>query len=278
MSYSHGMNADAVREQAAGIDSAATELRTLEAAIERTVAGLGQQWRGADMERFQGWWRDQHKPALTRIVEAIAGLSQSARNNADEQDAASENRSGLAQPGPSGVGSPPTDPQGGSIGAPGTPAGNIGGGTGELRDAFRTPQEAQRAYEAAEMGYYRAGGPSSYQCTAWANFRWRELGYEGFVSGDGGEMAGRIGGTVDTTPGLGAMVSDPGGNHVMIVESISADGSTATISEFNTGSDGSSWRQGNPEEFRSDGTITRGSDGHWYRRAGGPPLVIANIS
>lgn len=79
MSYSHGMNPDAIREQANRIDAVVNDLKAVEAAIERTVSSLGQQWRGPDLERFGGWWRDQHKPNLTRISESIAGLAQSTR-------------------------------------------------------------------------------------------------------------------------------------------------------------------------------------------------------
>ena len=46
-------------------------------------------WQGNDATQFQDWWNSQHKPALMNASEAIAGLGQSALNNAQAQESAS---------------------------------------------------------------------------------------------------------------------------------------------------------------------------------------------
>ena len=92
--YSHGMNTDTVRELASQIDSTARELRSIDAAIERVMSDLARQWEGGDFQRFKGWWRDQHRPSLHRLVDSIEGLARSARYNADDQDRASGNVGG----------------------------------------------------------------------------------------------------------------------------------------------------------------------------------------
>ena len=91
---SHGMNTDAVREQASKMDHAANDLRSFDSSIGRVIAGLEQQWHGSDFAMFKSWWRDQHKPTLLRLVESIEGLAASARHEAAEQDRVSETKSG----------------------------------------------------------------------------------------------------------------------------------------------------------------------------------------
>ena len=81
-----GMNTDTVRELASQIDTTARELRAVDTAIERVIADLARQWDGVDYQRFNGWWRDQHRPSLHRVVDSVEGLARSARNNADDQD------------------------------------------------------------------------------------------------------------------------------------------------------------------------------------------------
>jgi WXG100 family type VII secretion target len=83
------MNTDTVRELASQIDSTARDLRSIDSSIERVMENLARQWEGGDYQRFRGWWRDQHRPSLHRLVDSIEGLARSARYNADDQDRAS---------------------------------------------------------------------------------------------------------------------------------------------------------------------------------------------
>ena len=266
--FSHGMNTDLVREQAIRIDGVVGDLDAVSAGIEQTVARLAQQWRGPDMERFQGWWRDQHKPNLARISESIAGLAQSARNNAEEQDRASDNSGGSA--GGAGV-------IGGSVGpvspSPGAVSPPAAGGDVMPSTSW---QSAQARYDAWATGRFAAGGESHYQCTGWANFRWQELGYGSDISGDGWQMAGNAGATTPD-PSLHAMASYGSGvngdyGHVMIVEEMSADGSQIRVSEMNVGD--KNYEVGLASEYRDDDWITRGADGV-FRSSGGSPIDFA---
>lgn len=96
--YSQGMNTDTVRELASQIDSTARDLRSIDSSIERVMENLARQWEGGDYQRFRGWWRDQHRPSLHRLVDSIEGLARSARYNADDQDRTSASASPSSNP------------------------------------------------------------------------------------------------------------------------------------------------------------------------------------
>jgi surface antigen len=249
------MDADAVRTAASRLDTEAGQLAGIVSAIENLVAGLAHVWSGHDVHEFSSWWHTQHKPKLTTAHDAIAGLAQSARNNAAAQDQTS-GVSGSPSPNPNGPALPPRD-------TPTAPQ------DASLPGSTRTWEEVQRDYEArgAAMGLggYAAGQAYGYQCTAWANYRWRELGYDGkLIPGDGGDMAANAGGSVGAAPSLGAMASYSG--HVMIVEQVLAGGNQIRVSEMNTGSDHSSIYDANPQEYSDTSVFTRQPDGSWLRQ------------
>jgi surface antigen len=117
-------------------------------------------------------------------------------------------------------------------------------------------------YEKHVPDFFRQKG-FEYQCTAWANTRWRELGFDGQVNGNGGEMAKNAGPT-SSTPTLHALGSYGAGTnsnpgHVMVVEEISGDGSRIRISEMNNGDD--NWNVGHLNEYRDDLWLTRDAGG-----------------
>jgi WXG100 family type VII secretion target len=274
----NGMNVEAVRSLAGRLDSEGKELLSVGSQIEKILSELGSNWAGRDFQEFRSWWFDQHKPALNRLVDLVEGLGRSARDNAAAQERVSERSMDL---GPVSV--VPMSPditflgdQPGGAGAPMATAGEVGASSGALSGSNRTWQEVSVAYASDQaLGGYSADGDFRYQCTAWANFRWHELGHKGLVSGHGYAMAGNAGGTIDTTPGLGAMVSygsADGFGHVMIVEEISPDGLSARISEMNVGADPFT---GLPQEYRSDRFISKLDDG-WY--IDGNRLTIANLN
>jgi surface antigen len=124
------------------------------------------------------------------------------------------------------------------------------------------------------LGPYAPTGAYAYQCTAWANFRWRELGYTGpLLQGNGQDVARDAGPiSADPSPGALASFSFPSGpfagdGHVMVVESVTkgADGKAASFwaSEANADGqatattwgtrvqwvrDGAGWRQVQPPD------------------------------
>ena len=256
----HGMTVDEVNDLGRLLQTKSDLLRQLtsevDAVIGRTI------WEGPDAGDFKQQWWPEHRGRLQQVAEQVHGFGQSALNNASEQTGASDTG---GPSGPAPVGAPAVRIAEGATGTP---------GVGALPGTHRTWQEVQRDYEA---NWQRLGLPESYshlhsgagardygyQCTAWANFRWRELGYRGpIVAGNGWEMASNAPGDFTNQPLPGAMVSTPeGNNHVMIVEEVLDGGSRLRVSEMNTGSN---WMDGDPQEYRADRMLTRSADGWVY--------------
>jgi len=80
-----GMNVEAVEGLARQLKGKSGEIDSLVAQIGRIVDDLQVQWKGSDASQFKGWWDSQHRPAMQKLSQDIAGLSQSALNNASEQ-------------------------------------------------------------------------------------------------------------------------------------------------------------------------------------------------
>lgn len=116
---------------------------------------------------------------------------------------------------------------------------------------------------AAKLESYGPGGEYGFQCTAWANFRWRQLGYTGpALYGNGNQVAAdeaaKQGIAPASEPSLGALASviSAGGrseNHVMVVESVTlgSDGqpSSFTVSEANMNYDANASTWGTTDTF-----------------------------
>lgn len=84
-----GMDADLVRAFATHLDAQAHALSSVITAVNGVVGSLSHSWAGADANEFIGWWNNQHRSALQGAHDSVAGLAQSARNNASAQDTAS---------------------------------------------------------------------------------------------------------------------------------------------------------------------------------------------
>lgn len=84
-----GMDVDAIRGMATQLDNQANSINSVINAIEGIINQMGESWRGPDATQFQGWWEQQHRPALHAAEAAISGLATSARNNAAQQEATS---------------------------------------------------------------------------------------------------------------------------------------------------------------------------------------------
>ena len=68
----------------------AESIRGLMQEIEGMVNETSSTWVGQDAERFRGWWPEKRR-ALLAIADDLHGFGQSALNNAQEQETASEN-------------------------------------------------------------------------------------------------------------------------------------------------------------------------------------------
>lgn len=85
-----GMNVEAVRRIGGDLAKQANALGNIRAAVDRLVDLSQQNWGGKDARDFAGWWRNQHRSQLESLKTLIEGLATSARNNADEQERASQ--------------------------------------------------------------------------------------------------------------------------------------------------------------------------------------------
>lgn len=80
-----GMDPDLVEGVAHQLKGKAGEIDGLIAGLDSLITQLEAHWKGHDAAQFQGWWQQQHRPALRHLHDAIEGLGQSALNNAAEQ-------------------------------------------------------------------------------------------------------------------------------------------------------------------------------------------------
>lgn len=81
-----GMDVEQVRGLGSQLNSQADQIGSVISAIEGIVSSLSGAWTGTDATQFADWWSSQHRPALQAAQDAIAGLGQSALNNADAQE------------------------------------------------------------------------------------------------------------------------------------------------------------------------------------------------
>jgi len=84
-----GMDVEEVRTLAGQLQNQANNITQVISSIDSIVASMENVWKGKDATDFQGWWTQQHRPALHNAEQAIMGLHQSAMNNAMQQDQAS---------------------------------------------------------------------------------------------------------------------------------------------------------------------------------------------
>lgn len=89
MSNLMGMDTGEVRLLASRIRAQAEALQGVVGKIDAVAHQIAQAWQGPDATEFIGWWQQQHRMALLRAHQSLAGLAQSADNNAAQQDQAS---------------------------------------------------------------------------------------------------------------------------------------------------------------------------------------------
>lgn len=80
-----GMDVDLVESASKELKARATDITNLISEIDRTVNGLLANWNGPDAQKFVHEWWPEHKKQLAAAGTTIAGLGQSAWNNAQDQ-------------------------------------------------------------------------------------------------------------------------------------------------------------------------------------------------
>ena len=212
---------NALKQRAADIDALVSKLD----GIVRTMPGV---WEGPDAEQFVNDWWPEHKKTLVAASSHVAGLGQSALNNAAEQRQVSDS-TGLGHtllPSPT-----PPDPttQIPSSGDPGPV----------------TSSPSQASFDARKndgVGVFAPGGDLAGQCTSWVHFRRAELGLPSPIRWVGDEFVGGADRALvaSSVPSPGAVGSydNPGNSpqHTFIVENVNeGNPKTINISEMNYG-------------------------------------------
>jgi len=255
-----GMDVEAVESVGRQLKQGAAAVDPIVGTLDKTVSSLAQLWDGPDAQRLIQSWPTFRK-SLVAAQASIAGLGQSALNNASEQRQAS-GATGI-------IGGGAVVPPGATKPSPEVPpsaeaAGHAGQASGTLQpppssDGYKV--WASNLHDShSQYGMVDAAGKPPGECTSWASYRRNELGFPA-VSGNGYEMAGNAQGSPDTPPTLGALASEPLPlNHVMVVEQV-IDSKTIRVSEMHVPVPGGAVPiEGN---LRTDRVWSLQSDGSW---------------
>lgn len=84
-----GMDPDVVYGLGQQLKNQESSLHSIVSAVDGIINQIEGAWKGQDATEFQGWWQQQHRPALLAAAEAVGGLGQSAWNNVNQQRQAS---------------------------------------------------------------------------------------------------------------------------------------------------------------------------------------------
>ena len=102
-----GMDVEAVESVGRQLKQSASSIDQIVGTLDKTVNGLSSLWEGPDAQRFTQSWPTFRKSLLAAQA-SVAGLGQSALNNASEQrEASGANGSGGAAPGVHNAALPP---------------------------------------------------------------------------------------------------------------------------------------------------------------------------
>ncbi len=82
-----GMDTDAVRNVASQLVAKASEIDQIAVMLTATLNGA--RWEGPDATRFRGDWTGTHYPQLTAVAQALREAATAAKNNAMQQENAS---------------------------------------------------------------------------------------------------------------------------------------------------------------------------------------------
>lgn len=89
-----GMDPEQVRATAERMRSSGQLLAEQHAALQGRILGSAEIWRGEDAERFRETWSSAVGPQWSRALERLQQLAETAEQDAEEQDAASEGEGG----------------------------------------------------------------------------------------------------------------------------------------------------------------------------------------
>lgn len=84
-----GMNVESIRTVAARLDTLGTSVAQIARDVDGLVHLASSNWRGNDLRQFEGQWRDAHRATCLRLGEELRALADTARRNAEHQQATS---------------------------------------------------------------------------------------------------------------------------------------------------------------------------------------------
>ncbi|RJS45369.1 WXG100 family type VII secretion target [Nocardioides cavernaquae] len=84
-----GMSPEAIRQVATGLSNNAESLNSVITTVESAIQEAEANWKGLDSTNFVNDWSGQHKVTLQTATDAISQLSQSANQQADQQETTS---------------------------------------------------------------------------------------------------------------------------------------------------------------------------------------------
>ena len=203
-----GMDVDQVTAAGNALKQRAADIDALVSKIDGIVRSMPGVWDGPDAQQFMNEWWPEHKKTLVAASSHVAGLGQSALNNAAEQSEASGTGGAASMTGFSTM--------------PAHVSANPPGGGGIDPTAPLAPPPSQDAFNARQGSYgdLSPGGANDGQCTSWVAFRRDQLGLPPAPHGRGfdGEQWAENMPTQLETPIPGAVGSSP--NHTFIVEAV----------------------------------------------------------
>ncbi len=82
-----GLDSEQVRQLAAQLNNKAGEIENILTQLTSQLNGVN--WIGGDAERFKGEWSGTHTAQLKQVISALHQASQTATQNAQEQETAS---------------------------------------------------------------------------------------------------------------------------------------------------------------------------------------------
>jgi len=86
-----GMDPDLIEQLGNQLKTQGNQIMSVISAVDGLINQMEGSWKGQDATQFQGWWIQQHRPALNSAAQAVDGLGQSALNNASQQRSTSAN-------------------------------------------------------------------------------------------------------------------------------------------------------------------------------------------
>ena len=82
-----GADVQQLKDLGSKLQAGASEIETQKSNLNKALHGTD--WKGPDAERFRSEWDSNHMTQLSKVADALKEAGQKAKQNADQQDQAS---------------------------------------------------------------------------------------------------------------------------------------------------------------------------------------------